>query len=136
MTAQHRLIEIICNAIEIGANDIHFMLENNGLVLIQLRTGNLMVPYLQITPENYKQILDYIELHTTFETFSKGQMQMGIVTLNDNRNVLECFVSILPITKFKSLVLRLNKSPNKKNKNLRRYLENLPSGLIEAIILK
>jgi type II secretory ATPase GspE/PulE/Tfp pilus assembly ATPase PilB-like protein len=129
MTSKFQLIKIINQVIKLGARNIHFTLEDNGLILIQLRSGNLMLPYLQITAENYKQILNYIEIHTTFEPFNKEQPQAGILTLNDYQGVLKCSISILPTAEFKSLILRI-KTPRIKGENLKRYLVTLSSKLL------
>ena len=102
-------MDILNNAIKHQANNIHFTLAYTGLIIIFLRSENLMAAASRITPEDYKKILNYIEIHSTFKPFNKGLPQSGILTIKDYQSVVECYVSILPSVKFKSLVLRIEK---------------------------
>lgn len=116
MIVESQLIKIINDAILLGANDVHFVLEDTGLILVHYRSGNLMLPTYRITPEDYKQILNYIDFNTIFKSLNKVQLQSGILIIKDCQKVLECSVSILSNDKFKSLVLHIkNPKPNSKN---------------------
>jgi len=116
-------VSIINDAIHLNARNIHFRLVDNGNILIHFREGNLMLPTSYLDFEAYKKILDYIELHTVFEQSNQEQSQEGTLTLNEHPNVLECSVSILLTSKFKSLILRI-KRPHVKGQEFTKSFKN------------
>jgi len=107
MKIKSELINIISDAIDLKASDIHFTLQEENCVLIQLRTGNLMVPHSKLELDRYSQILAYIKFHASLDLAHPMQPQSGSLTIYDDEDAFSCRVSILPTVKFQSLVLRI-----------------------------
>ena len=120
MKIKSELINIIGDAIDLKASDIHFTLQEQGEVLIQLRTGNLMVPHSKIALHRYGQLLAYIKFHASLDLAHPMQPQSGSLVLSDDDDVFSCRVSILPTVKFQSLVLRII------NVKMGKTLEEIP----------
>ena len=105
-----QLLSIINHAIRLNARNIHFRLAINGVIHVHFREGNFMLPTSCLEFETYKKIVDHIECHMVPELSHKGQIWEGILTLNDHSSDVECHVSILLTSEFKSLILRIKKT--------------------------
>lgn len=124
------LIKIISDAIDINASDVHFTLEDTGLVLIQYRAGNLMMPHMRLERVQYEQLLSYIKFHASLDLAHPMQPQSGSLVIEEENEVLSCRVSILPTTKFQSLVLRII------NIKMGKELDKIPFFLSNAKLMK
>lgn len=124
------LIKIVSDAIDINASDIHFTLEDTGLVLIQYRAGNLMMPHLRLERFQYEQLLSYIKFHASLDLTHPMQPQSGSLLIEEEGGVLSCRVSILPTAKFQSLVLRVI------NIKMGKELEKIPFFLSNTDLMK
>ena len=129
MKAKSELINILNHAIEMCAPDIHFILADTGIIVIQLRAGNVMIPYSRLSSVQYKQLLNYIETHAMFESCSKGYPRFGgkdgIMKFFEPEIILVCHASILiTYNKFKSLCLRIKiPSISKCQKEIKKLAE-------------
>jgi competence protein ComGA len=124
------LIKIVSDAIDINASDIHFTLEDTGLVLVQYRAGNLMMPRSRLEREQYEQLLSYIKFHASLDLAHPMQPQSGSLVIEGENEMLSCRVSILPTAKFQSLVLRVI------NIKMGKELEEIPFFLSNAKLMK
>jgi type II secretory ATPase GspE/PulE/Tfp pilus assembly ATPase PilB-like protein len=124
MTIEDQLIKILNDAIGLNANNIHFTLACSGDVVIQFRSGNLLLLPSYVPYERYKELFEYIESHTVFEASNIYEWipKTGYLTINECQKEIECYVSILSTAKFDSLVLRIKKPRIKANS---RQLKNL-----------
>ena len=120
MKIKSELVNIIGDAIDLKASDIHFTLQEEGNVLIQMRTGNLMVPHSKLELHRYGQILAYIKFHASLDLAHPMQPQSGSLIIYDDEDTFSCRVSILPTVKFQSLVLRII------NVKMGKNLEEIP----------
>lgn len=119
------LIKIVSDAIDINASDIHFTLEDTGLVLVGYRAGNLMMPRARLEREQYEQLLSYIKFHASLDLAHPMQPQSGSLVIEEGNEVLSCRVSILPTVKFQSLVLRvINIKMGKELEEISFFLSN------------
>lgn len=124
------LIKIVSDAIDINASDVHFTLEDTGLVLIQYRAGNLMMPHMRLERVQYEQLLSYIKFHASLDLAHPMQPQSGSLVIEEENEVLSCRVSILPTAKFQSLVLRVI------NIKMGKELDKIPFFLSNAKLMK
>lgn len=124
------LIKIVSEAKDINASDIHFTLEDTGMVLIQYRSGNFMMPHIRLVRVVYEQLLSYIKFHASLDLVHPMQPQSGSLIIEDENEVLSCRVSILPTAKFQSLVLRVI------NIKMGKELEKIPFFSNNATLLK
>ena len=124
------LIDIIKDAIEMSASDIHFTLAEAGDVLVQLRAGNLMLPRSHIDRNFYEKMLAYIKFHASMDLANPMQPQSGGLVVEEGDDALSCRVSILPTAKFHSLVLRII------NVKMGKNLEEIPLFQSNAKLLK
>jgi len=114
------LIKMIKDAVEMSGSDLHFTLTEKGDVLIQLRTGNIMLPRAHITRQNYEKYLSYIRFHASMDLSHPMKPQSGALVIKEKDEVLSCRVSILPTAKFHSLVMRVI------NVQMGKSLEEIP----------
>lgn len=124
------LIGIIKDAIKMCASDIHFTQAGKGDVLIQLRAGNIMLPRSHIDKERYEKILSYISFNASMDLAHPMQPQSGSLIVQEDEDVLNCRVSILPTANFRSLVLRII------NVKMGKGLEEVPLFQRNAVLLK
>ena len=124
------LINLITDAIEINASDIHFTLEDTGGVLVGYRAGNLMMPRRCLERNQYEQLLSYIRFHASLDLAHPMQPQSGSLVIEEEQEVLSCRVSILPTTQFHSLVLRVI------NIKMGKELEEIPFFLSNVALMK
>jgi len=124
------LINIVKDAIEMSASDIHFTLAEHGDVLIQLRAGNIMLPRSHIDRKEYEKMLAYIKFHASMDLAHPMQPQSGGLVIQEGDDALSCRVSILPTAKFQSMVLRII------NIKMGKSLEEIPLFQSNAKILK
>jgi len=111
MTIKTELLNILYRAIELNAPNIQFNLVDNGEIWVLLRAGNIMVQHSSLSTEKYKQMLKYVEKHTTFETRLKEYpyCSSGVIKFFEPKIIIVCNVSIMVNTfsGFKSLNLRI-----------------------------
>jgi len=124
------IIKIITDAIDFNASDIHFTLEDTGLVLVGYRAGNLMMPHKRLERVRYEQLLAYIKFHASLDLASPMQPQSGSLVIGEEDEALSCRVSILPTAKFQSMVLRVI------NIKMGKDLEEIPFFLSNARLMK
>ena len=101
------VVAIIKDAIKMNASDIHFTLAEGGDVLTQLRVGNVMKPRTHIDRKRYEKILAYIRFNASMDLSNPMQPQSGGLVIGEGDDTLSCRISILPVAKFHSLVLRI-----------------------------
>jgi competence protein ComGA len=101
------VLEIIKDAIEMKASDIHFGREETDEVMISFRSGSLIIPRKKIEHAIYEQLLAYIKFHATLDLAHPMQPQSGNFYIDDEDFKANCRVLILPASKFTSLVLRV-----------------------------
>ena len=109
-----KLINIIKDAIEKSASDIHFTQKDSD-ILVQLRIKNTMLPKTIIKRKEYEQLIAYIKFHASMDLTQPMQPQSGGLVIEDGDDILSCRVSILPTAKFQSLVLRIINTKTRKN---------------------
>ena len=111
-----KLINIIKDAIKNSATDIHFTNnQDENTVTIQFRAGYIMRPHKTIELKEYQKMLAYIRFHASMDLANPMQPQSGGLIIEDGDDILSCRVSILPTTKFQSLVLRIINAQMGKN---------------------
>ena len=130
MHIQNELIKIIEDAVSHYASDIHFTLNDDGLVIVNLRIGTTMVAQKTIDLERYNQLLTFIKFRASLNFAHPLQPVSGSITISDDSHTSHCRVSIIPTLKFQSLVLRII------NNNLIKKIEQIPYFKENRIILK
>ncbi|MCL2559199.1 MAG: Flp pilus assembly complex ATPase component TadA [Turicibacter sp.] len=124
------LIKIVSDAIDINASDIHFTLEEEGVVLVGYRAGSDMLPYLRLERSKYEQLLSYVRFNASLDLASPMQPQSGSLVIEEESEVFSCRVSLLPTVKFHSMVLRII------NIKMGKDLEEIPFFLNNTTLLK
>ena len=124
------LIKIVTDATGVNASDIHFTLEDTGRVLIQYRTGDLMMPRISLERKRYEKLLSFIKFHASLDLAHPMQPQSGSLVIEEGATPLNCRVSILPTAKFQSLVLRVI------NVKMGRELDEIPFFLTNAALMR
>jgi competence protein ComGA len=120
------LIDIVVDAMEVNASDIHFILEDTGAIMIQYRIGNVMMPRSRMEKQKYDQLLAYIRFHAALDLAHPMQPQSGSLIIEGEDELLNCRVSILPTAKFQSLVLRvINVKMGKELEEIPFFLSNV-----------
>lgn len=137
MKIKSELISILHSAIEVCAPDIHFTLAETGIIVIQLRSENIMIPHSYLLPEQYKQLLEYIETNAVLETYPqeypKFGVKDGIMKIFEPSIILVCHISILEIkhNKFKSLCLHIKNPPIPACQKLKKLAEIKASMILD-----
>ena len=108
MTIKEELIKLMDDALKLTTSDIHFVLKEDQ-VLIQFRAGSLMLSHDYLTLARYRQLLSYIRFHSALDLSHPKQPQSGVLSIevDGGESTLSARVSILPSSKFQSLVLRV-----------------------------
>ena len=109
------IIKIINDAIKMNASDIHFTLNEDESIMIQFRAGNIMLPRGKIDRDLYEKILGFIRFHSAMDLSHPLQPQSGSLIIQEKEDTISCRVSILPTTRFRSLVLRVINVKNGKS---------------------
>ena len=107
------LNNILIDALENRASDIHFTQEQANKVRIKFRSGNTMIPKGSLDMEQYNKLVAYVKFHASMDLAHPMQPQSGSLTVENETSTVHCRVSILPTTKFTSLVLRVIHNPLK-----------------------
>lgn len=127
---KNEVIEIIKEAIEMQASDIHFSSPDKDTVLVQLRTGNLMLPRRSVAREQYEKMLAYVRFNASMDLSHPMQAQSGGLVIQEGDDTFSCRVSILPTAQFQSMVLRVV------NISMGKDLDEIPAFSNNSKILK
>ncbi|WP_235070153.1 competence type IV pilus ATPase ComGA [Turicibacter sp. TJ11] len=129
MPIKTKLVSIIERAQVLKASDIHFILKDDQM-LVQFRTGVLMIPHETISISLYHQLLAYIKFQAALTLTHPRQPQSGLLRLETTETTHFARVSILPTSHYQSLVLRLINHQQKKT------LDEIPYFIQNADVLK
>lgn len=104
---QRFLEQVVGDALEIKATDIHFI-SDNKYCNIKMRINDQLVPYKEIKHEFYERLVLYLKFMSNMNLNISKSPQSSAINIKINNNLMRIRISTLPSYDSESIVLRIN----------------------------
>lgn len=136
---ENTLIDIITEAKNKKASDIHFMVESD-VSCVYFRINESLKIYFKLSYEKYKKLVRYIKYRSNMNLNISKTPQSSSLDLMISNKLLRIRISTLPTKEYESIVIRLSNNKYSSNldglflldsqKELIRKTFNLKNGLV------